>query len=571
MSIQATHGTPPLELIENAVHWLRRVPLTAHLAFLAGTVPFLLGLLFFWSDMSRGALADRRCAGAALLVSGLYLWMKSWHAVYCAVLRTHMTGAPTRPWTLRRWLRVLAVQSAFQPWGLLLFPLSILPLLLPLPWVFACFRHIDALADDADGRASLVLRSALRETKRWPAQNHGLIGLFLIAGTVVLINIAVVLSQLPGIIKMLTGLESDFTLSTSALVLNSTFMLATVAVSYVVLMPLVLAVYVRRSFEGASLLDGADLRAEFSRLRRAPAALNLVLAGLLLGFAGVTSFRASAQELPPRPAAPTSLMEAPALDRAIQDVLNRPDFTWRERREFGADNATLDPNAGWWERFGRRLVRQFEALGNAVKSPVQAIGRAVLAFIQWLFGGRSAASVAAGDDEVDWMTGFKIVLYASLAIAAVWLGWYGGRIWQSRRPGVVAAVEPALPAAPDLTSDHVSAAALPEEGWLRLARELAAKGEFRLAIRAVYLAELSYLGQRELVRLAEAKSNRDYQRELDRRARALPLVREAFAATVLAFDRVWYGRHDATAEALASAEARFMELRSVEGTPTQSA
>jgi len=577
MNRLATHGTSPIDLMENAVHDLRRLPATAHLAFLVGTTPFLLSLIGFWADMSRGALADRRCGGEALVLAGGYLWMKSWHAVYGAAIRAKLSAAVPRPWTWRRGLRILAVQAAWQPLGLIVVPLSILPLMIPLPWAMAFFRHVDALADEADGRAGTVLREAAREAKRWPGQNHGLFGLFLLVGMVVWINVMVVLSQLPAMIKMLTGLESDFTLSTAALVFNGTFLLSGLAVTYLVLMPLVLAVYARRSFEGAALRSGADLRSEFRRLHPASSIVPLLvvvlaLAGPAGGFApvsgqnpvsavGPSTGRASRPLLA---GVPANGVEPAVLNRAIDEVLTRPEFTWRERRELGGMEVALDPNAGWLERFRRRIRSLGDSLVQALKSPGQAVGRSLQRVLEWLFGkGTPAARPApSGSDEVDWMTGIKLALYGAMAAAAGWLVWYGVRLWgRRRRKGAEEVAADATPRVPDLSAETVSAAALPEAGWLALAEELAAKGEYRLAIRAIYLAELAYLAHRELVRLADAKSNRDYARELERRARALPGVREAFAGTVLAFDRVWYGRHEATRETLEGAQSLLAELR----------
>ena len=570
MTAQTLHGTPPIELIERAVHDLRRLPRAGHLAFLVGTVPFILGLLWFWADMSRGAFADRRCAGAALGLALLYLWMKTWHAVYCSAIQASLAGAPPRSWTLRRWWRTLAVQAAIQPWGFLLIPVSVVALLLPFPWVFAFFHQATALADDSDGAAGRAIGSAVGEAKRWPGQNHALQSLLLLATLVVILNVTVVLSQLPALLKLLTGVESELTLSAAALIFNGTFIISVLAVSYLVLMPLVLAVYTRRSFEGKSLHSGADLRGQLRSLRPVTNALHLT--AWVLAFWCVLSPMTTAvgadvnSDNAAAPVRPSKLAAAPALDRAIGEVLNRPEFTWRERRELGANEEVVpQPGANALERFVYWLKRQLNHLAELAKSPLQALGRSVQSILQWiqsLLGGPSTPS-PRGDDEVDWMTGIKLALYGGLVVAVVALGWYGARLWRRRRSGKSpVAPTPATAAVPDLLAEHVSAAALPEEGWLQLAREFAGRGEFRPAIRAVYLAELAHLARRDLVRLGEAKSNRDYFRELERRARTLPAARDAFLATAEAFDRVWYGSHTATADLLAVSEAHFAELSS---------
>ncbi len=49
---------------------------------LSGQHPFVLGLMYFWADMSRGANAGEHCTLAALSLASLYIWMKFWHAVF---------------------------------------------------------------------------------------------------------------------------------------------------------------------------------------------------------------------------------------------------------------------------------------------------------------------------------------------------------------------------------------------------------------------------------------------------------------------------------------------------------
>ncbi len=96
---------------------------------------------------------------------------------------------------------------------------------------------------------------------------------------------------------------------------------------------------------------------------------------------------------------------------------------------------------------------------------------------------------------------------------------------------------------------------------MQLARELLARGEFRLALRAFYLSSLAHLADRNLISLARFKSNRDYERELQRRAHSFPQLREVFGENVSAFDRVWYGTHEATNELVARFAANVERLK----------
>ena len=122
------------------------------------------------------------------------------------------------------------------------------------------------------------------------------------------------------------------------------------------------------------------------------------------------------------------------------------------------------------------------------------------------------------------------------------------RYWRGTRQ-VLAIAQP-LPAVPDLRDESIGAEHLPEDGWMSLASELIGRGELRLAMRALYLGSLAHLAGRNLVTLARFKSNRDYERELRRRAHSAPGLLEAFSQNVAALERVWYGMHEAQPTAM---------------------
>jgi hypothetical protein len=140
--------------------------------------------------------------------------------------------------------------------------------------------------------------------------------------------------------------------------------------------------------------------------------------------------------------------------------------------------------------------------------------------------------------------GARFLLYLLLVAAVVAMLYLIYRIWRNRRRGEEIIEAELIQVVPDLADENVSAEQLPEDEWTRLARELLARGEFRLALRAYYLSSLAYLGERQLITLAKFKSNRDYERELARRGHALGDLIGPFGENVLAFDRVWYGLHD---------------------------
>jgi len=129
------------------------------------------------------------------------------------------------------------------------------------------------------------------------------------------------------------------------------------------------------------------------------------------------------------------------------------------------------------------------------------------------------------------------------------LVWLVVRVWKRRGPAEEIIAEAIAPM-PNVADENVGAEQLPEEGWLRLARDLLQRGELRLALRAFYPASLAALAGRNLITLAKFKSNRDYERELLRRSHALQEVPRVFSENVSVFERSWYGLHEVTTEVL---------------------
>jgi len=118
------------------------------------------------------------------------------------------------------------------------------------------------------------------------------------------------------------------------------------------------------------------------------------------------------------------------------------------------------------------------------------------------------------------------------------------RIWRDRRRSPAAVASEPIQTVPDITDENVRADQLPEDGWTKLARELLERGEFRLAMRAFYLASLSHLAARNLISIARFKSNRDYERELRRRGHSFPDLLSVFGDNIFCFERIWYGMHE---------------------------
>src|SRR5439155_4820129 len=124
--MKTRRGKPALDLIEEAVHLLRGAPAGVLACYYLGALPFTLALLYFWTDMSRGAFAHEHVSEASCAVALLFVWMKTWQAIFCANLRALAAHATPPRWTLRRIARTALVQAALQPLALFARPLALL-------------------------------------------------------------------------------------------------------------------------------------------------------------------------------------------------------------------------------------------------------------------------------------------------------------------------------------------------------------------------------------------------------------------------------------------------------------
>ena len=192
------------------------------------------------------------------------------------------------------------------------------------------------------------------------------------------------------------------------------------------------------------------------------------------------------------------------LARDIRNVLDQADYQWRAPRELSPEEPESPKGEGAIRRWLRSVFKDFGGFANRnLDAFFSAIGRV----LQFIFSGFKAPNLPSGNTTVDWMSGLKLLAYVLLAAAVAGLAWIVLRLRRSRPTTRAAAAIPAPSAIPDLEAESVSAELLPEDGWLAMASEKAALGEWRLALRAVYLGALAHLARRELLRLAPSKSN----------------------------------------------------------------
>jgi hypothetical protein len=535
-------GRPVLELLETAVHLLRTAPAGVLLSYYVGSIPCVLGLLYFWADMSRGAFARDHLIEASFTATLLYLWMKCWQAVFAAKLRAHLLLKPEEPWTFARIGRLALVQIALHPLGLFVRPIAG-QILIPYVWTYGFFQNIGVLGDGTRAGFGDVVREAARQAGLWPRQAHGALGCIFGFTLFVWFDVCVLVGFAPSLLKMFFGIETAFSRDPWAM-LNTTTFAATLAATYLCIDPIRKALFVLRCFHGSSLKSGEDLRVELKAIQvpvRAGVSALLLMA-LLLG--GSLAPVRAAESPPPR-------VESTELNGALDRVLQRREYAWRLPREL----AGADAQKGWFTTFFEGL---WEKLIQTVKQVRRWIGK-VFDWLRKVFEREPKPNDSSERGSINWSSTARWTLIALMAALLIILGVLLWR-WRQGRRTEVAVAQP-VAAVPDLNEESVTADQLPEDGWLQLARDLMERGELRLALRAFYLAGLAHLGHRELIQIARYKSNRDYDRELRRRARGNADLLTAFDANLLAFEAAWYGEHAVTPDTLGGFSQNLERIR----------
>ncbi|MCX7818134.1 MAG: DUF4129 domain-containing protein [Kiritimatiellae bacterium] len=524
-ALRPVDGHSPVELVEEALALLRRTPMA--LAWhLAGAVPFWLGLLWYWTDMTHGALARQRCSAGALVVAMLYLWKRVAQSRLGAWVRAAAADTAPERWSWRDWIALVGLHARCSTWSLLAGVPALLAVA-PFGWWVAWHESLTAVCERPAAEATTARTRAWALARSDPAQNHLALGIFSIAAPLAAVNLAVMFAVLPELARTLFGVRGTFSMN-ELWVLRGSFALILVAATHLLLDAPLKALYAVRAFHIEARRTGADLRAEWRRCRAAALALAAMLAPPSV-----------AAPVPPPAATPTVEEFNAAADR----VLARPDFAWRLPRD--AQPAAGEPTS-LFERALRWLGRQVTALG-------QSLRRLLARIEEWL---RRRAGEPGSATERNAGTGWVRPAAWAAAIAAGML-LVLGLVRHARSPVRPATGSHPEPLAAPVDAETTLATASPSDEWSQLARHLAAAGDLRRAVRAAFLAMLASLAAHGWITVRPARTNRDYRRELERRADVPARLPQRFAHWLSVFERCWYGDHPADR---ATVEAMLSEL-----------
>ena len=201
-----------------------------------------------------------------------------------------------------------------------------------------------------------------------------------------------------------------------------------------------------------------------------------------------------------------------------RDILSRPEFAEappppaKEKEE-----PVPEEPPGWWRRFTDWLG---ELLKKLFERDREAPTRSSPSFT-------GASGAGAANVLVVIVIGLVLAVLVTLLLRAL----------SQRQKDESAQLEVSTLDSTALAQDPMSALARPPEGWAHLADELAAKGQYRDAVRSLYLALLSRLHREGAILYDSTLSNWDYLRQFKGHREWLPPFRELTRR----FDFAWYG------------------------------
>jgi hypothetical protein len=520
---RSLRGKNAIELLEEATHLFRIMPLKITALYYFGSLPFILGLLYFVADMSKSAFAYRHSSEAAFSMVLLFLWMKCWQAVFCNRVKSYVSGASAQSLSFSWMVRLCLKQSAVQPLGFIILPVAFI-ITLPFGYAYAFFQNVSLLGDGKPGGIMALCRAALDQARLFPGQNYVSLLIVILVSFFVLVNVVLSMFMAPQLLKTFLGVETAFTLAGLGL-LNTTFFAAAFCITHVLVDPLIKVIYVLRCFYGASLRTGEDLKTELRNLRLASSIMAAVVALFLCGQAVASDVAA-----PPAPQAREGLSAAD-LDRSISEVIVKKEYAWRLPRE-AKQERERGPFAAFTEGVMNTIQDWFSTFKKWGAKTLQWLSDHIFRHFRF----------APGTAEKGWSGSTQILLYVLVTIASCILVVFALRSVKRRKSRVYLSGE-AMQAG-NLYFEDVTADELPADEWLLLAKQMTEKGDLRLALRALYLGNLAHLALRGLVTIAKYKSNRDYERELKLKAAWSPDLLSAFSHNIVTFENIWYGMHD---------------------------
>ena len=536
--------------------------------YYCGAAPLVLCFIPMWVVNGQIRLSDGALLVEAAVLAGAYL-LRAWSvASYMLRVRERAFGVP-RP-RLESPSALLTAMGRLLAWKIVLSAaaLSALVTIVGSPWCYsACqFASLEAREDGSERRS---IGGCLALASQWFGGGLLLFLMLFPLWIAVWLNGLIVAIIVPQLLHSIFGVNTLLStpMGMFALFRSSAFWLSLFAGAWLALDPIVKCSFVAVYQHLRSRCEGDDLRGLLAGLPRqqqrkaqmlastatggrAVIGALVVLAAILAGTSAMATARVARtsliQSITETPADTLRQAEIQKLRRALDQESQRAIYRWHD--------AEHPSPPTWFDKLLVSIGQRSERAWNAVWNFLRRLWPRGLN----LSSGAEKRGTWQLKDLRLWLMLVAILTFGA-ATALVWL--------RRRRQAAQLSIPMAVAPIPDL-SDSAMASERSEDEWFALAGRLEGEGELRLALRSAYLGLLAGLAQREWLTIRRDRTNREYLIEFTRRWRRRPQagpeqrteIPERLRGSLRQFDRVWYGAHVPTPEAVAAYRQDQREL-----------
>jgi hypothetical protein len=552
-----------LEALERGFALFRSTFVGEAWRYYVGSAPLVFCFISMWVVNGQIRLSDGVVLMEAAVLAASYLLRVCIVASYMQRVRERAFGPP-RSKPVGATAQAAAV-GRLLAWKITLSAGALAALLTfaGASWFYsACqFASLEA-GEDAAERHSM--RGCLAIASEWFGSSVLLFLMLFPFWIAVWLNALIIAMLVPQLLHSVLGVNTLLSTPVGifALVRSSAFWLSLFGGAWLALDPIVKCSFVVVYQHLRSRREGDDLRGLLASLPRerqkkaqmiASTMAHSRLIGALVVLAAIlpgVSQAARAEQTPPVPNRTETLTDS-ARHARIQQLRQALDVESRSAiyRWHDAEHPS-PPN--WFDKLAAKIERRLERAWNAFWDFLHKL---------WLRG------LNLGNEKGrPWQLKNLRVWLWLIAILTVTAG--GVLFWLRRqREEASLSIPQTIAPLPDL-SEGALASVRSEDEWFALAGQLEEEGELRFALRAAYFALLAGLAHREWVMIRRDRTNREYLDEFTRRWRRRPQaavesraeIPEKLRGSLRQFDRVWYGSHVLTQEAVAAYRQDQREL-----------
>ena len=548
----------PLEALESGFALFRSTFAREGWRYYLGALPLPVCLIPIWVLNGEIRISNGALLAEAMLLTVAYLvrvWMVGsymQHVREWAFNRPTLKGTSGGSWA--------ATVGRLLLWKFMLSAAALLtlPSVAGGAWFYSAgqFASLEAQDDYAERHS---LSGCMGLASQWFGPGVLLFLMLVPLWGAVWINALILAMILPQLLHSIFGVNTLLStqMGSYALVQSSAFWLSLLAGTWVALDPVVKCTFVVVYQHLRSRREGDDLRGLLASLPREEEKKAQMIASSVGGGRMVTgalfvvgAILLSVSVAVPARAAQVSTSQTVAevggssgrdarvqrLRKALDQESQRAIYQWHD--------AEHPSPPTWLDKVMEKIDRATERVWDAIVNFFRKL---------WPRG----LNLSVGSDKGSGWQMKDLRLWVAI-IAIVTVAAAGVLFWLRRRREPTAVSVPLEVAAlPDL-DDSTVATEHSEDEWFALAGRLEGAGEFRLALRAAYLGLLAGLAQREWLTIRRDRTNREYLSEFTRRWRRRPQaagevkaeIPEKLRGSLRQFDRVWYGLHAVTPEAV---------------------